>query len=108
MKVTTGLTRRFLLFTNLSQLKSAIIGIIKRKFYSRGEGMFKKIIDSLLGKKNIVRILVVIIAIEVALIQVAIINDVHLVMGIIIIKENVKAVASFQVADEMASYTSFI
>ena len=64
MKVTTGLTRRFLLFTNLSQLKSAIIGIIKRKFYSRGEGMFKKII--------------------------------------------VKAVASFQVADEMASYTSFI
>ncbi|EAL15630.1 hypothetical protein protein [Bacillus cereus G9241] len=49
-----------------------------------------------------------IIAIEVALIQVAIINDVHLVMGIIIIKENVKAVASFQVADEMASYTSFI
>ena len=66
-----------------------------------------KIIDSLLGKKNIVRILVVIIAIEVALIQVVIINDVHLVMGIIIIKENVKAVA-FQVANEMASYTSFI
>ena len=67
-----------------------------------------KIIDSLLGKKNIVRILVVIIAIEVALIQVVIINDVHLVMGIIIIKENVKAVASFQVANEMAPYTSFI
>ncbi|KKZ92709.1 hypothetical protein B4147_1945 [Bacillus wiedmannii] len=49
-----------------------------------------------------------IIAIEVALIQVAIINDVHPVMGISIIKENVKVVASFQVADEMASYTSFI
>lgn len=108
MKVTAGLTRRFLLFTNLSQIKSEIIGIIKRKFYSRGEGMFKKIIDSLLGRKKIVRILVVIIAIEVALIQVAIINDVHLVMGISIIKENVKVVASFQVADEMASYTSFI
>ncbi|PKJ54825.1 hypothetical protein CWE34_14680 [Bacillus sp. SN10] len=25
---------------------------MKRKFYSRGEGMFKKIIDSLLGKKK--------------------------------------------------------
>ena len=36
-----GLNSSFLLFTNLSQLKSAIIGIIKRKFYSRGEGMFK-------------------------------------------------------------------
>ncbi|OQR56419.1 hypothetical protein COA08_26815 [Bacillus cereus] len=52
MKVTTGLTRRFLLFTNLSQTESTIIGIIKRNFYTRGEGMFKKIIDSLLGKKK--------------------------------------------------------
>lgn len=50
---------------------------MKRKFYSRGEGMFKKIIDSLLGKKNIVRIQVVIIVVEGARIQVAIINDVH-------------------------------
>jgi hypothetical protein len=49
----------------------------------------------------------VIIAIEDALIQVATINAVRL-MGISIIKENVKAVVSFQVADEMASYTSFI
>lgn len=70
--------------------------------------MFKKIIDSILGKKKIVRIRVVIIVIEGARIQVAIINDVHLIMGISIIKENVKAEASFQVADEMASYTSFI
>ena len=53
-----------------------------------------KIIDSLLGKKNIVRIQVVIIVVEGARIQVAIINDVHLVMDINIIKENVKAVAS--------------
>ena len=67
-----------------------------------------KIIDSLLGKKNIVRIQVVIIVVEGARIQVAIINDVHLVMDINIIKENVKAVASFQVADEMASSTSII
>ena len=102
-----GLNSSFLLFTNLSQIKSEIIGIIKRNFTQEVKGC-SKIIDSLLGKKNIVRILVVIIAIEVALIQVAIINDVHLVMGIIIIKESVKAVASFQVADEMASYTSFI
>ena len=87
MKVTTGLTRRFLLFTNLSQLKSAIIGIIKRKFYSRGEGMFKKIIDSLLGKKK---------------------YRSYSSSDYRHRKENVKAVASFQVADEMASYTSFI
>jgi len=52
VKVTAGLTRRFLLFTNLSQTESTIIGIIKRKFYTRGEGMFKKIIDSILGKKK--------------------------------------------------------
>ncbi len=70
--------------------------------------MFKKIIDSLLGKKKIVRIRVVIIVIEGALIQVVTISDVHLVMDTNIIKENVKAVASFQVADEMASCTSFI
>ena len=42
-----------------------------------------------------------IIAIEGALIQVVTISDVHLVMGTNIIKENVKAVASFQVADEL-------
>lgn len=70
--------------------------------------MFKKIIDSLLGKKKIVRIRVVIIVIEGALIQVVTISDVLLVMDTNIIKENVKAVASFQVADEMASCTSFI
>lgn len=49
--------------------------------------MFKKIIDSLLGKKKIVRIRVVIIVIEGALIQVVTISDVLLVMDTNIIKK---------------------
>ncbi|KZD26444.1 hypothetical protein B4083_5691 [Bacillus cereus] len=42
-----------------------------------------------------------IIVIKGVRIQVAIINEIHLVMDISIIKENVKVVASFQVADEI-------
>lgn len=84
---------------------------MKIKFSIRGEGMFKKIIDSLLGKKvDTTLTQVVTIVIEDALIQAAIIiEDVHLTdTDISTIKENEKAVVSFPVVDEMATYTRVV
>lgn len=84
MKVTTGITRRFYSY-------KPVTNIVNNYWYNENFTQEVKECSKnywfFIRKKNIVHIQVVIIVVEGARIQVAIINDVHLVMDINIIKE---------------------